>query len=752
MATRPVKRTDRKPSFFWQGVLILAPMLVLAKVGALAIWQDKRMAEHEAELRAQDLAEQAAGLLSQRWQQFPVGELIKVDREGGLIQPKPTAFEVPMPHAQLSGPQAALLERARHAEFVQGDKQEALKHYVQLLNSDPPAEVAQRARYSLGLLSLAAGDRTNAVSRFRQIVSAETDARGEAGSDLKALALWQLALVSETPFSEVCRRSVQHPTVLTPEILRLVFAHPSDEAKRAAESWWAVWETEELQRLLYAHWRAFFRPSTNGGDSTVLNRLHPPHWLWLNVTSELMFERRPDGRPRAPRRSQDSGNAAGLETAPFMVGNRVDASWLLHCRTNNQGYTVALHRASEVARWAQQALEVLRPPQYLGVSLNVGGHDLIRPEDLPAVVASGGVKGAGRFWKETNRTNAPAVLATASETAPDAPAIMARVHLIGPELLYEQQDARRLWIQMVIVVAALTSVVGFISAYRAFRKQLRLAEMKSNFVSSVSHELRAPIASVRLMAEGLERGKVTEPTKQREYFRFITQECRRLSSMIENVLDFARIEQGRKQYESEPTDMQALVEQTVKLMEPYAAERGVRLRMLPRVPPASCREDVLINPAAARLVGDSGVVPTSARQDAGGTLAADIDATAIQQALVNLIDNAIKHSPSDSEVVVELNAHLTPRSSHLTLSVSDSGPGIPPQEHERIFERFYRLGSELRRETPGVGIGLSIVKHTVEAHGGRVRVESEVGQGSRFTIELPFTAETRRRGEEETVQ
>src|SRR6185369_6837171 len=131
--------------------------------------------------------------------------------------------------------------------------------------------------------------------------------------------------------------------------------------------------------------------------------------------------------------------------------------------------------------------------------------------------------------------------------------------------------------KLLIGASALASIIGFFTAWRAFHKQLRLAEMKSNFVSSVSHELRAPIASVRLMAEGLERGKISEPAKQQEYFRFITQECRRLSSMIENVLDFARIEQGRKQYEFEPTDVAALVDTTVKLMEPYAAERGVRL-------------------------------------------------------------------------------------------------------------------------------------------------------------------------------
>src|ERR1019366_9032137 len=102
--------------------------------------------------------------------------------------------------------------------------------------------------------------------------------------------------------------------------------------------------------------------------------------------------------------------------------------------------------------------------------------------------------------------------------------------------------------------------------------------MKSNFVSSVSHELRAPIASVRLMAENLEGGKIPEPQKQKEYFGFIVQECRRLSALIENVLDFSRIEQGRKQYEFEPTDILALVRTTVKLMEPNAAEKGVSLK------------------------------------------------------------------------------------------------------------------------------------------------------------------------------
>jgi signal transduction histidine kinase len=188
---------------------------------------------------------------------------------------------------------------------------------------------------------------------------------------------------------------------------------------------------------------------------------------------------------------------------------------------------------------------------------------------------------------------------------------------------------------------------------------------------------------------------------------------------VENVLDFARIEQGRKQYEFEPTNLIALTETTIKLMQPYAAEKGVSIEW-----------------------------ESFNSQHSTPNIELNVDGRAIQQALVNLIDNAVKHSPKGETVIVGIEKDragvpgMVPesRNTHgqfILLSVTDHGPGIPRHEHEKIFERFYRRGSELRRETQGVGIGLSVVKHIVEAHGGQVRVESEPGQGSRFTIELP---------------
>jgi len=342
---------------------------------------------------------------------------------------------------------------------------------------------------------------------------------------------------------------------------------------------------------------------------------------------------------------------------------------------------------------------------------------------------------AGAFSIASTMLAPSAILASASHLDNGSEPLKVSVYLADASALFKRQQVRSLWLGSVIAASAVGALIGLFSARRAFAQQQTLADLKTNFVSSVSHEMRAPIASVRLMAESLERGKIHDSTKQSEYFRFIGQECRRLSGLIENVLDFSRIEQGQKLYQFEPTDLLGLTRETVALMQTYASEKRAKLDF---IPPAE---------------------PENRAPAAGFQISAD--GRAIQQALVNLIDNALKHSPEGEIVRVglesiaaarcvrnqtsesndangkPLRADLHDAGNKVILWVEDRGPGIPATEHERIFERFYRLGSELRRETQGVGIGLSIVKHVVEAHKGKVNVESEVGKGSRFSIELP---------------
>ncbi len=278
---------------------------------------------------------------------------------------------------------------------------------------------------------------------------------------------------------------------------------------------------------------------------------------------------------------------------------------------------------------------------------------------------------------------------------------MVRLEIIAarPELFEAAARQQARWTLGLLAFAVAISGGALFFIHRAVERERRLNAMKSDFVASVSHELRAPVASIRLMADALTAGKIELHTVS-EFHRLISREGARLTTLIENVLDFARIEQGRKQWHFEECDLALVITETVNLMVPLAAEKSIAL-VSPKPFP--------------------GIV-------------AHVDPGAIQQALVNLLDNAIKFSPAGSEVEIR----LTQSSANWEIQINDQGPGIPPAEHARIFEKFHRLGSELRRETQGTGIGLSLVKAVAEAHGGRVALASVPGEGCVFTLIGPI--------------
>jgi len=710
-------RVHRKATFFWQAVLILLPVAVLTAIGWASLRQDRILAEHDAREQAQALADQ---LVPTMWTQFtasPGNEssnevVLRLDASGALVFPPPcdpAPVPAPLAATELAPEQAGLWAESQITRTnTLADAVAACRRFI---DSNPPKRFAAAAQYQLGLLLLQQNNWPEAAKSFAQVVNRYPGVEGESGLPLRPLAQFKILEHESLPVDSFCSNIVYHPTLLTPFLLGQLRAVRTNQLD-IVQKWQRVWAEHARAREVFAaasdHLRsnASFLPiGTNRIESAP-----SPAIFWFTMP----------GSGRALAAEGERGPAVNVDEN--WIATRADEG------TNSARFIC--RPESDCGFRIEQNTEHI--PAYFGVGVQVAGRRIAAGAPSLAYwhseYVSGG-KGGGQFWgRKYSDGISTNLLASATRLADGVEQLKVNIYLTSPDELFTSQQSRARWFGLLVAASTVAALIGLFAASRAFHRQLRLAEMKSNFVSSVSHELRAPIASVRLMAESLERGKVHEPKKQGEYYRFIVQECRRLSSLIENVLDFSRIEQGRKQYEFEPTDLLALTRETVKLLEPYAEEKGVRLE--------------LATPLAAP------------EHSAGGNVELEVDGRAIQQALVNLIDNAIKHSPKGQTVTVGLDTDqgrtgVPPVSNFsgedqmetgrmpVLLYVEDHGAGIPPGEHEKIFERFYRLGSELRRETQGVGIGLSIVKHIVEAHGGRVTVRSNVGEGSRFTIELP---------------
>lgn len=250
---------------------------------------------------------------------------------------------------------------------------------------------------------------------------------------------------------------------------------------------------------------------------------------------------------------------------------------------------------------------------------------------------------------------------------------------------------------------------GLLLMYRNVSRELAIAKLKSDFVSNVSHELRTPLALIRLYAETLELGRISNPAKHQEYYEIIRKESERLTSLINNILDFSRIEAGKKEYSFRETDVADLVRSTLE----------------------SYRFEIEHNGFYFEQKIENNVPPLQ------------VDREAIARSLLNLVNNAVKYSGSEKY----LGIHLYHRDGRVTLEVVDHGIGIPIKEQSKIFEKFYRVGDPLVHNTKGSGLGLSLVRHVVRAHGGTVTVESTPGRGSKFIITLPIMASEVQQGE-----
>jgi signal transduction histidine kinase len=253
-------------------------------------------------------------------------------------------------------------------------------------------------------------------------------------------------------------------------------------------------------------------------------------------------------------------------------------------------------------------------------------------------------------------------------------------------------------IGLVLVVGV--TLFGAYLLWRDVRREMQLAETRSRFVSAVSHELKTPLTAIRMFAETLYDDAPADSGTHREYLETIVNESERLTRLLNNVLDFSKIERGQKAYRRESHSLEEIVRSTARAMQYPLEQKRFALRL-------QIEDDI---PRA------------------------QVDRDAIEQALLNLLGNAMKYSGKSRDIELRLRSE----DGEAVIEVSDQGVGIEPAELSRIFERFYRVPGPENERISGTGLGLTLVQHIAEAHEGRVEVKSEPGKGSTFSLFLPL--------------
>lgn len=274
---------------------------------------------------------------------------------------------------------------------------------------------------------------------------------------------------------------------------------------------------------------------------------------------------------------------------------------------------------------------------------------------------------------------------------------------LKPEWINRQVSQLKNWYFAIVTIVLVATLLALVSLWRNLKEQIKLARKKDDFISAVSHELRTPLTTIRMYTEMLEKNWVKTDDKRTEYYETMRQESERLTRLIENVLDFSRIQRGKKRYNFALGDINSCIKEVVEMMAPCAAKQNFKIE--------------------THL--DTSIQSTS------------FDSDAVMQIVINLIDNALKYAVNaDDKTIIVTTAT---EGKYVLIEVADHGPGIPHTQRKKIFDEFYRIGEESKREATGTGLGLALVKKFALAHNGFVEAISAKPNGALLRVAISTT-------------
>lgn len=675
-------------------VTVVACLLVaglgLAVFVGRAVLQERSVAEREQRDAAASAARRAADELLLEWRRWE--SLVPRATSGN----DDTFVVAPSPDVQRAiDPDAVVL-------LVSGAGVDAWPRGRLLYEASPPAAPA------------GAGARLPAIEAAERLELREKD-YARAAAAYRALAASGDPDVGAAAATRLARtlRKAGKPAEALGAIEALIRARPSDDGPAMAAAWvdrCAV--LEEMKRtndvapcalsllagLLAARWRLerplydyysgraheWLQNAAGHADVSERFRLERERLAltdaayatverWRAATN--VDERGPAGPEPATAEAQ--GHLLQMRSgAPFL------AAWRANHSGSDFGVTILVLGPAALASEVWQPL-ASRAAQASIVSISANGAEVYSAAD-------------------SRSTDGDAHGATETASIEDGQTVWRVTARSSPSGALQQRSAVRTRLYFGALALMLGSVffAGFL-AIRVLRRELAVARLQSEFVSAVSHEFRSPLSAITHLAELLDADRVVGEDRRREYYRLIVGEAGRLGRLVENLLDFARIEEGRARFEMAPLDIAPWLEQVAEEFRRSQAAAG-------RTIDVSC---------------------------ATGLPLADGDAKALQTVVTNLLDNAVKYSPGSDTVRVE----ATPADDGIDIRVHDNGPGIPEDERARIFERFFRGRSA--GTAPGTGLGLALVQRIVAAHGGRVSVACGAEGGTTFTVHLPARSE-----------